>query len=261
MDKKHGILICCMAALLSGCSMKEPAKPVGRAESEQTEMKQPITLFPVEYEGELRGDICILIYPETAFSREQQEQIGEIARTVWHQYFPMTMSQEASPQVCTICADYRYCEEQYHDEIPGAFLSALNTVSGIGKIVIQGSDPNAGPEDLSDLLRIDRSALHYPVRTEDLDGEMLIYSIYFKGGADAQKVDAVREAVDAYDFQLVDDDYAGYISVSEKDGKALVYLDLGNTRPQNEFKIIQGILLAVNEIPDIEKVIINEMDL
>jgi hypothetical protein len=249
-----------MAVLLSGCGMKEPAKPAGRAESEQTEMKQPITLFPVEYEGELRGDICILIYPETAFSTEQQHQISEIAMTVWKQYFPMTMSQEASPQVCTICADYRYCEEQYHDEIPAAFPAALNKVSGIGKIVIQGSDPNAEPEDFSDSLRIDKSALHYPVRTEELDGEMLIYSIYFKGGADEQNVNAVREAVKAYDFQLVDDDYAGYISISEKDGKAFVYLDLGNTKPQNEYKIIQGILLAVNDIPDIEKVIINEMN-
>ena len=114
------------------------------------------------------------------------------------------------------------------------------------------------PEDISDWIHIDKSALRFPVRTEGIDGECFTYSVYFKDGINDAKIKTVSDALNAYDFKLIDDDYPGYISVSEEDGKALVYLDLGNTKPQNENRIIQGILLAINDIPDIEKVIINE---
>lgn len=110
-----------------------------------------------------------------------------------------------------------------------------------------------------DFIGISKLQLNYPAYCEGLDGECFDYSVYFNDGIISQeRVDAVGNAIEDFDFKLVGDDYTGYLDVSGSENKVLVYLDLGNTKPQNEEKIIHGILLALNSIEGIEKVVVNE---
>ena len=113
--------------------------------------------------------------------------------------------------------------------------------------------------ELDSVMGIDRLSLNFPAHVADLDGECFTYAVYFANEPGKEEVEAVEKAICDYDFQLIDDDYIGYTSVGSEYGRVSIYLDLGNTRPQNENKIIHGILLAMNNVPGITKVIINEM--
>ena len=112
--------------------------------------------------------------------------------------------------------------------------------------------------DWTRALGIDKLSLNYPACAEGMEGECFEYSVYFGNEAGEAEADTVRKAVQEYDFQLTGDDYPGYISISAQEGKVNIYLDLGNTAPQNENKIIHGILLALNSVQGIKKVIVNE---
>ncbi len=108
-------------------------------------------------------------------------------------------------------------------------------------------------------LGLTKLPLQYPAHARGIDGENFIYSVYFTDGtADEEKAESVRQAINAYDFQLVGDDYIGYLDISANDSNVSIFLDLGNTEPQNENRIIHGILLALNSVPGIKEVILNE---
>lgn len=108
-------------------------------------------------------------------------------------------------------------------------------------------------------LGLTKLSLQYPAHARGIDGENFIYSVYFTDGtADEEKAESVRQAINAYDFQLVGDDYIGYLDISANDSNVSIFLDLGNTEPQNENRIIHGILLALNSVPGIKEVILNE---
>lgn len=108
-------------------------------------------------------------------------------------------------------------------------------------------------------LGLTKLPLQYPAHARGIDGENFIYSVYFTDGtADEEKAESVRQAINAYDFQLVGDDYIGYLDISANDSNVSIFLDLGNTEPQNENRIIHGILLALNSVSGIKEVILNE---
>lgn len=121
-------------------------------------------------------------------------------------------------------------------------------------------DYEYGEPNWDEAVGITKLALNYTAHAEGLDGECFTYSVYFTDGtAGEEKANAVTNAINAFDFNLTrKDDYLGYRSVSAHDNKVLIYLDLGNTDPQNENKIIHGILLALNSVKGIKEVIVNE---
>ncbi|MBR2304681.1 MAG: hypothetical protein IJ871_06040, partial [Ruminococcus sp.] len=83
--------------------------------------------------------------------------------------------------------------------------------------------------------------------------------VYFNDDTvDEEKADALKNAIQEYDFKLNGDDYTGYLDISIDKNKVSIYLDLGNVEPQNENNIIHGILFAINTIHGIKNVIINE---
>ena len=112
--------------------------------------------------------------------------------------------------------------------------------------------------DWDSALGLNKLSLNYEVHAEGIEGECFTYSVYFEGEAGEAEAEKINDAINNYDFKLVDDDYIGYTDVTADDGKITIYLDLGNTVPQNEDKIIHGILLAINDIQGIKKVIVNE---
>lgn len=116
-----------------------------------------------------------------------------------------------------------------------------------------------GDFEWDEILGLTGLALNYTAHAEGMEGECFLYSVYFTDGtANEEQADAVRNAIQAFDFKLTDDDYIGYLDISATDNKIQIYLDLGNVAPQNENKIIHGILLALNSVQGIEKVIVNE---
>ena len=52
-------------------------------------------------------------------------------------------------------------------------------------------------------------------------------------------------------------DYAGYIDVTEEQDKVSIYFDTGNV--DDGMSAVHGVLYAINEVPGVESVVINEM--
>ncbi|MDE6426982.1 MAG: hypothetical protein K2K89_12745 [Ruminococcus sp.] len=217
------------------------------------------TYFSVDFRIKNKGGACFNIFPETIFTDEQLKEIEDAMDFIWDKYFPMCMSHERHDKdIVCIFADYQYCGEELYDEILESFLKALNNISGIKKLIINdGSEfEGAGWDEFLGLTQLD---LNYTAHSEGIEGECFDYTVYFTDDtADKNKVDTVRNAIQDFDFKLTDDDYTGYLNVSSENDKILIYLDLGNVKPNNENKIIQGILLALNSVQGIRKVIINE---
>ena len=116
-----------------------------------------------------------------------------------------------------------------------------------------------GQSDWDQVLGLTKLSLDYMVHAEGIEGECFTYSVYYiDDTADEEKAEAVKSAIQLYDFKLKGDDYIGYLDISIDKNKVSIYLDLGNVEPQNENNIIHGILLAINTIHGIKKVIINE---
>ena len=224
------------------------------------------TYFTVDNRCTQNNTAAFFIYPVTKFNAEQRGWIDEELTKVWHKYFPMCSSAEASEELYVYYADYQYIYNELHDKVIPDILDALDNIEGIGNVIVtDGDDPYAEPENQHDTSDIDKYfgipelKLYYTAHADGIIGENLFYNIYFNDGiADDNRLNIVRDAVNNYDYGLIDDDYSGYMSITAEDGKVSVYLDLGNVRPQNEDNVIHGILLALNQIPEIEKVIINE---
>ena len=113
-------------------------------------------------------------------------------------------------------------------------------------------NPMGDPLDFGNL------GLKYSVQLKGLDGESFLYGVYFNDTPGDEQVEQVKAALDAYEFQLVGDDYAGYMDVSLSNNRVLLYVDLGGVAPQNENSVIYGVLYALNEVEGIKKVLINE---
>ena len=236
--------------------------------------------FPLEYRGIGEDLACFHVFPASQFTKQDFKEILTILQPA--KEYTKT---ECTPELIRIDVDLKQCreldipaEEALEDIAAGlACGGSYTSTLEIGKLVLndggdlpvkRGFTDSADPAETEDTLSafewdkalgIDRLTLNFPAHAEGMEGECFLYSVYFAGGTAGQKeADAVLEAIRQYDFQLVGDDYIGYTSVTPKDGKISIYLDLGNTEPQNGDKIIHGILLALNNIQGIEKVIVNE---
>lgn len=98
---------------------------------------------------------------------------------------------------------------------------------------------------------------YYEIHAVGLDGECFTYSVYFTDGFSEERLNEVKNAVGGFTDQYQnEDDYPGYISVSEENGKALIYLDLGGVEDCD--RSIYGIIRALNNVKGIERVILNE---
>lgn len=109
------------------------------------------------------------------------------------------------------------------------------------------------------MMNFEALGLYYKASVAGFDGECFDYSVYFEDDVTDEKVKEISQAIVEFHRPYEEKDiYLGYIDVSKKDDKVVVYLDLGNVGPYNENTAIQGILKALNNVSGIKSVIINE---
>lgn len=212
------------------------------------------------------------LFPENEFASEQYTEIDELLQIISKKFEGSNITATFSATLITICVDLSGSPKKCYDEVLEAVISAMNNITGIMNALITDDGSFMNFEDIEieeydtveenywdDALGLTNLDLSYTAHVDGFDGECFDYSVYFTDDtADTAKEDAVRNAVQSFDFNVTGDDYIGYISISSGNNKVLIYLDLGNVQPQNENKIIQGILLALNSVQGIKKVIINE---
>lgn len=217
--------------------------------------------FSVEYRGNNKYGACLHIFPKTVFTKENWDAITEALLCKKFDFY--TNTKQSAELVKIFCSLSDWAKGDYEDVLV-RLCNALDRVPGIGHIIINdGSDveyemPDMEAFDWDDSLGLKKLSLSYPVHAEGMEGECFTYSVYFETIAGEQERKAVINAIKTYDFNLSGDDYIGYTNVTAKDGKVEIYLDLGNTQPENEERIIHGILLALNGLPGIHRVIVNE---
>lgn len=230
------------------------------------------TYFPVDYRGRGKNGALFYIFPEIVFDNKQFEEVRTALQEVKKRFEGLYTNTTQSVIWITIGVDLSDFPNKSHDEIIESLITALNNVTEIQKVVINdgrpvNDDTKSEIEECDtieenywdDALGLTNLDLSYTAHVDGFDGECFDYSVYFTDDtADEEKADAVRNAIQSFDFNVTGDDYIGYISVSSDNNKVSIYLDLGNVQPQNENKIIQGILLALNSVQGIKKVIINE---
>ena len=285
--KKKLLLLSLASLILSGCgnintetsnnnessditnSVIEATEAVSDDKTEEvTTMAQENykTYFPVDNRCTQKGYAVFFIYPVTKFTDEYRNIIDDELTKVWHKYFPMCANNEMTEDMYIYSADYEYIYDEQKDSVIPDILDALDNIEGISNVIItDGNYPDAEVSeedqsyDFDEVLGITDLDLCYTAHAEGFEGECFHYNIYFNNGvADKNRKKTVSDAINGYDYGLIGDDYAGYMSVSADSEKVSVYLDLGNVQPQNSDKAIHGILLALNQVSDIDRVIINE---
>ena len=230
------------------------------------------TYFPVVFKCMGKDETFCHLFPETKFASEQYTEIGDLLQIISKKYEGSNITATFSATLITICVDLSGSPKKCYDEVLEAVISAMNNITGIMNALITDDGSFMNFEDIEieeydmveenywdDALGLTNLELNYAAHVDGFDGECFDYSVYFTDDtADKEKADAVRNAIQSFDFNVTGDDYIGYISISSDNNKVSIYLDLGNVQPQNENKIIQGILLALNSVQGIKKVIINE---
>lgn len=109
---------------------------------------------------------------------------------------------------------------------------------------------------LDRMFHFDRLETPFEVHVAGIEGECFDYSIYFEGGADEAKLQAVTDAIEEWESQFEEDDYLGYIDITLNDDCVFVYLDLGSIEDCD--RSIYGIVEAIKDIEGINRVIVNE---
>lgn len=110
-----------------------------------------------------------------------------------------------------------------------------------------------------EIMGIGELGLYYEAHMDGMDGECFTYSVYPADGDVDAKLAEIEQAVTAYiDSNSTDERYLGYIDVSKMDDKVYIYQDLGNVEPEDLDMAFQGVLQAMNNVPGISSVIINE---
>lgn len=244
------------------------------------ELNNISTYFPIDFRGRSKIGACFHIYPESVFTKKQCDEIKAATDRVWVDGLYTNTgvwingsysNDEWYTHIVTIGVDLSNLPKKSHNEILESIIKELNNVAGIKKIIINDGSIITNDEekksklygeseesDLDEALGLTKLDLSYIAHAEGIEGECFNYSVYFTDDtADELKANAVRNALSSFDFELIDDDYNGYMDVSVENNKVLIYLDLGNVEPQNENKIIYGVLLALNNVQGIKMVIIN----
>ena len=237
------------------------------------ELKKLNTYLPVDFRGIGKGGAYCHLFSETNFTREQLDKVCSSLNMVYEKYEDLYTNTMLADDIISITADLSDFPKKSHNKILEAIVSAMNSITGIKKAIISAGrncsidDEETETEEYDmfnenywdDALGLTKLELSYTAHVDGFYGECFVYSVYFTDDtADEAKADAVRNAVHSFDFNVTDDDYIGCLSISLDDNKVSIFLDLGNVQPQNENKIIQGTLLALNSVHGIKKVIINE---
>lgn len=103
------------------------------------------------------------------------------------------------------------------------------------------------------ILGLDNLNLGYKVLIKDFDGENFTFTVT---GSDTNDLyEKVEEKMDEYQQTEENDD--AYIDVSKKQDKISIYYDTGNVA--DGLKAVHGLLYALNDVPGIESVVINEL--
>lgn len=230
------------------------------------------TCFTVDYRGIGKNGAVLSIFPEIVFSKKQYEEVRAAIQEVRKRFDGLYTSTTQSILWITVSVNLSNFPPKCHDEIIECLVSELNNVTEIQKVIINDGRPVADntnveienndkyeQSDWDQVLGLTKLSLDYMVHAEGIEGECFTYSVYYNDDtADEEKAEAVKSAIQLYDFKLKGNDYIGYLDISIDKNKVSIYLDLGNVEPQNENNIIHGILLAINTIHGIKKVIINE---
>lgn len=110
-----------------------------------------------------------------------------------------------------------------------------------------------------EIMGIDTLELNYEAHAAGFDGECFTFTIYFEEAVTDENLAQINKAVDDFAASYNEKGiYIGYIDVSQKDDNAFIYLDLGNVGEEDCNTSIHGILMALNNIPGIRTVILNE---
>ena len=127
----------------------------------------------------------------------------------------------------------------------------INKIAGKNNSVICVDMP-----EYYEMLEIGKLDLYYPVKIRGLEGECFMYSIYFENADINVMYDELQDAVTKFSDAHGEDDYQGYISITNAGDKVTIYHDIGSTDGSNG--PIHGMLKTFNSIKGIKNVIINE---
>ena len=97
---------------------------------------------------------------------------------------------------------------------------------------------------------------YFDIHVAGLDGECFEYNIYFEGAADESRAEEISAAINQWQSQYDEDDYLGYIDITQADDSVFVYLDLGSIEDCD--RSIYGIVEAIKDVQGIREVIVNE---
>lgn len=112
--------------------------------------------------------------------------------------------------------------------------------------------------EFDEIMGIDTLELNYEAHAAGFDGECFTFTVYFEEAVTDDNLAQINKAVDDFAASYNEKGiYIGYIDVSKKDDNAFIYLDLGNVEEDCNTSI-HGILMALNNIPGIRTVILNE---
>ena len=115
-------------------------------------------------------------------------------------------------------------------------------------------------EELDFGIGINKLNLYYEAHVLGFDGECFNYNIYFEDKLDDNKFKEVEKAIEKFkdNYNYDDNTYIGYIDVAKEDNRINIFLDVGNVQPEYQDIAIQGILKAINIVPGIKYVLVNE---
>ncbi|MBO4637044.1 MAG: hypothetical protein J5685_07850 [Clostridiales bacterium] len=240
--------------------------------------------FETEYRGISSRGTYLHIIAKRAFPNAKVDSIREITSRS-----PIYKDLALAGGVYSVIISLE-CTDHDKAEIEAYILSLLeelnDNVANIGKIIIDDSEMHeeekAAEEEFRQLLEsvrikmenepkpdldtqfgIDKLGLNYNAHLVELYNECFLFNIRFPSGADEEELQAVKDVIERFDFQLEDTDHVKYIEYMLDNGEVLVNLDRGGMDPQKEKKVFRGILLALNGIKDlavkdISQVVIND---
>ena len=113
----------------------------------------------------------------------------------------------------------------------------------------------------------DRLDLHYDASCEGMDGECFHYLVEFNAPVTEGQKQDVLDAMEKYHAPMTDEEndlFPGEVWLSdfgcENDSQIDIELDLGNCHGDKDYQdqVIQSILLALNDVPGVRSVIVNQ---
>ncbi len=107
-------------------------------------------------------------------------------------------------------------------------------------------------DELRCMLKLDELSLNYVVKIADFDGENFTYTVTESSCDNDALAEKIKDALE----ELQEDVECGYIDVYEE-GKVGVYQDTGNSA--DPLQAVHKVLYALNEVPEIKEVIINDL--